>query len=201
MNKRRLHLGNGTIYLQDFINIDLHLNHHYLALVRPDLVEKNITTVDNYYKEEVTQETIENKSRQFREVVCDLFADIRALPFQENSIDEIRSVQVFEHFSYNEGEELLDHWFKLLSPGGVLHIDIPDLDGTIQLYNQAKSMADIKWAVRLLFGSQKNEVGVHKGMYTKEMIKELLEKHGYKDVKFGENIHFYPAFSVEAVKP
>lgn len=197
---RRLHLGNGTIYLQDFINIDLQLDHHYLALVRPDLVDKNITTVDNYYKEDVTQETIENKSRQFREVVCDMFADIRDLPFAEESIDEIRSVQVFEHFSYQEGEKLLDHWYKLLKPGGKVHIDIPDLDGTIQLYNNAKTSDDVNWAVRLLFGSQKNNVGVHKGMYTKDMIKVLLKQHNFKDITFGENIHFYPAFSVEGTK-
>lgn len=196
----KLHLGCGTIFLQDYINIDLKLDHHYLALVRPDLVEQNITTVDNYYKEEVTQETIENKSRQFREVVCDMFADIRDLPFFEGSIDEIRSVQVFEHFSYNEGIQLLDNWYKLLKPGGVLHIDIPDLDGTIDLYNKATSLKEKEWAIRLLMGSQKNEYGLHKGMYTKQMIEKTLLGHGYKNVRFLPNIHFYPAFAVEVIK-
>jgi predicted SAM-dependent methyltransferase len=198
---RKLHLGNGTIYLKDYINVDLKLDHHYLALVRPDLVEKNTTTVDNYYKEDVTQETIEDKSRQFREVVCDLFADIKDLPFQENSMDEIRTCQVFEHFTYYEGKQLLQNWMRILKPGGVVHIDIPDLDGTIQLYNEAKTIRERDWAVRLLMGSQKNEYGIHKGMYNKDMIKEILEEMGYVDVKFGKNIHFYPAFSVEAVKP
>lgn len=199
--KRKLHLGNGTIYLQGFINVDLKLDHHHLALVRPDLVEKNTTTVDNYYKEDVDRETIENRSRQFREVVCDLFADVKDLPFQEESIDEIRSYQVFEHFTYYEGEQLLEHWYRLLKPGGLLHIDIPDLDGTIEMYNKAETKDDKKWAIRLLFGSQKNEWGIHKGMYSKEMIKELLEKHNYKNIEFkNEAEHFYPAFGVNAYK-
>lgn len=199
-NERRLHLGNGTIYLKGFTNIDLDQLHHYLAHERPDLVEENGTTVDNYYREDVNRNTIEAKSRHFNPVVCDMFADIRNLPFQEGTISEIRLVQVFEHFTYAEGAELLAKWFKLLKVGGKLHIDVPDLAGTIELYSKADNDEDRAWATRLLFGSQKNEWGIHKGMYTPITIMEAMEKAGFKGVEVLPNIHFYPAFAVEGKK-
>lgn len=199
-NGRRLHLGNGTIYLRGYTNIDLDQPHHYLAHERPDLVTENGTTVDNYYKEIVDRSTIEAKSRHFREVVCDMFADIRDLPFQEGTISEIRLVQVFEHFTYAEGAELLAKWYKLLKVGGKLHIDVPDLDGTVRLYADADNDEDRAWATRLLFGSQKNEWGVHKSMYTEITLVEAMEKAGFKGIQALPNIHFYPAIAVEGSK-
>lgn len=44
---KKLHLGNGTVYLDGWINIDLHGS---LAKDRPDLVKHNLTTIENYYK-------------------------------------------------------------------------------------------------------------------------------------------------------
>jgi len=198
----KLHLGCGPIYLVDgYTNIDLDLPHHHLASDRPDLVFLNATTSDNYYKQDINRDIIESRVLNQKEVVCDLFADITDLPYFDDSVDEIRLVQVFEHFSYPEGEALLSIWFDILKSGGMLHIDIPDLDETIRLYANADDEPDRLWARRLLFGSQKNEWGIHKAMYNKKQIEVLLTDCGYTDITFLPNIHFYPAFAVEAIKP
>lgn len=202
--KTRLHVGCGPVYLvpfdktEEWINIDVPISNHHLAKDRPDLVKINSTTVDNYYKYSVTQKQIEKRTFNKQEVVVDQYGYADKLPFAD--IDEIHTNQVFEHFTYKEGEDLLRYWHDLLSKGGKVHIDIPDLDGTISLYNEAKTKEERDWAIRLLFGSQKNEFGLHKAMYNKEMIRELLLKCGYRRVKFGGNIHFYPAFWVEAYR-
>ncbi len=201
----KLHLGCGTVYLKDYVNIDVKIpDWSYLAKKRPDLVKINKTTVKNYYgsniHKNVTRKDFETKKFEKRPIVVDVHADVRELPYKPNSIDEIRSVQLFEHFSFKEGQILLKYWHKLLKPGGIVHIDIPDLDGTIEGYHKSKTQKDRDWYTRLLFGSQKNEFGFHKAMYSKASIKNLLTKLKFKKVTFLPNIHVYPAFAVEATK-
>lgn len=198
--KMCLHLACGTVFLEsnnteNWINIDIELPESHLAISRPDLVEENITDFEHYYKQEVKRDTFLSGNLHHKEIVCDMFADIRDLPFDPESIDEILAVQVFEHFTYAEGKEVLEHWTSLLKVGGILHLDVPDLDGSIALYKD-----DPVWATRLLYGSQKNEYGVHKGMYTRKTLGDLLYQFGYKDVEFLENMHTYPAFGIRGVK-
>lgn len=197
----KLHLGCGPIYLQGYKNIDVNIPGHYLAADRPDLVEINQTTVDNYYKYSVTREDIESGNLHRQQVVVDNYGDIKQLLYPTSSVSEIRLVQVFEHFTFKEGKVALEHWFSVLKPGGKIHLDVPDLEDTCQGYAMATNPMDKKWFTRLLFGSQKNVYGLHKSMYSKESLTKLLEEVGFKDISILPNIHFYPAFAVEARKP
>lgn len=200
MMAKKIHIGCGTIYLDGYINMDLQLPHHHLAAARPDLVEINITTTDNYYKNDVTRTDIETRRLQNKEVVVDMFGKAECMPFDFNSLDEVRSVQLFEHFSFDEGKALLAYWYALLRKCGKVHIDIPDLVGTAEGISSAETATDQQWYTRLMFGSQRNEHNFHKAMYSKETIAQLLDEVGFHDIKILPNIHFYPAFAVEGTK-
>lgn len=190
-----MHLACGTKYLSGYTNIDVRLPESHLASERPDLVKKNLVTWSNYYPKTVERDAFLSGKLHHSEIVCDLFSDIRNLPYLEDTVDEILGVQVFEHFSFPEGKKLLFYWYDLLREGGVLHLDIPDLDGTIEIYKD-----DPVWATRLLYGSQKNEYGIHKAMYTKESITKLFEEVGFRNIEILPNIHTYPAFGIKGVK-
>lgn len=198
----KLHLGCGPVYLEGYINIDSgSFNNHHLAYKRPDLAERNKTTTGKYYKRPVSRADIEAGVNFKEPVVCDLFSDhYYPLPFESETIDEIRLVQVFEHFTYKQGEELIAYWYTLLKPGGILHLDVPDLYETAYKYTQTASLEDKKWYARLLFGSQKNEYGLHRSMYDRQILADVLLRNGFKEIEFLPNIHFYPAFAIEATK-
>lgn len=196
----KIHLSCGTVYLKDYTNCDVKCEGHFLDIERPDLVKKNITTLDNYYKKNITREQIEKKIFEKEEVVVDMFVNDKKLPFPDESIEEIRLYQAFEHFTLPEAKRLLNHWRTKLIPRGKLYLDIPDLAQTTYLYVNAQTEEDKEWYTRLLFGSHKNKYGIHKMMYSRDSIAKLLYAHGYNDLKFYPNIHFYPAFGVEATK-
>lgn len=197
----KIHAGCGSVYLDGYINIDLDIKGHYLAKERPDIVEKNKTTLEKYYKDNVTSKDFMAGTFQGREVVCDVFGDVTDLQVSNGIAEEILAVQLFEHFTFADGEKLLKHWQKKLIHGGKLHLDVPDLDGNIELYNNAKEQDDKDWVIRLLMGSQKNEWGVHKAVYTQETLKRLLAKCGYVNIKLNSIIrHSYPAFGMDAYK-
>lgn len=192
----KVHLGAGTVYLEGYDNVDVSIPEHHLASDRPDIVDKNRTTVDNYYKRDVTQEQVMSGELHKSEVVVDKYGNVFDLPYEDESLSELRLVQVFEHLTFEEGKSALKYWLTKLKKGGVLHLDIPDLDGTIEVYK-----TNPEWATRLLFGSQRNEYGQHKSMYSKSTISKVLEECGYVGVQILGNIHFYPAFAVEAKRP
>lgn len=206
----KLHLASGTCYLKDWINIDLELPGHHLAKDRPDLVEQNITTLDNYYKTNVTKDDFLKGKFQKKEVVCDEYADVRILSgYEPNTVDEILGVQMFEHFTYEEGNALLNMWYYLLKDGGQLRLHVPDLEGIMREWyvnkhydaiDERSPEDDIDWTLRQIYGSQKNDWGLHKAGYTREMLTRKMKQAGFKEVKEVENLNSYAAFGLVGIK-
>ena len=65
---------------------------------------------------------------------ADVYQDFRTLTYADNSIDEIRSHHVLEHFSRAEAVKLLLKWRRWLASGGVLQIETPDFDTSVWYY-------------------------------------------------------------------
>jgi len=198
MKEVKLHLGCGPVYLEGWINIDIYQNGYtYLAKERKDLLEYNKTTVDKYYKY-----LFGKRKSDF--VVVDQYFDLTQVPypFKDNSVDKILIVETFEHFSQDEGMILLKEWYRILNKkGGEVLIDIPDLIGTFRLLENAKTIEEMNWAIRLIYGSQKNAFSFHKWGYTFKTISELCRSSGFKKIEIVDLIkHDYPTFMVKAIK-
>lgn len=198
----RLHVGCGTVYLDGFVNIDVEVpGYSVLAETRPDLRDRNRTTVDRYYKLEESRETLEHGPREPQVCVVDQYARIDALPYPPGSVDEIRSVQVLEHVGMKETMGVLRHWYELLKPGGIVHVDVPDLEETArQLLTQPDEAAK-DWYYRLIYGSQKNPYAYHKNGFSPARLEWLLREAGFREVRHLPNtIHFYPVAIAEGIK-
>lgn len=59
---------------------------------------------------------------------------LNGIPFKDNSFDFIYHSHVLEHFSKKDGEAFLKECFRVLKPGGVLRIAIPDLEQIAKKY-------------------------------------------------------------------
>lgn len=198
----RLHVGCGTVYLDGYVNIDVPVEgYSFLATERPDLVEVNRTTVDRYYKHDESQATLEHGPGRPQACVVDRYAPIDALPYPPNSVDEIRSVQVLEHVGMREAPRILRHWYDVLKPGGVAHVDVPDFEETARQLMAQPDEASKEWYYRLIYGSQKNPYAYHKNGFSPARLERLLREAGFRDVRHVENkIHFYPVTIAEGIK-
>lgn len=58
----------------------------------------------------------------------------RGLPFAEGEVDAIYSSHVLEHLSCQEAEKFLRDAWRVLKPGGILRIVVPDLEQTTRAY-------------------------------------------------------------------
>lgn len=59
----------------------------------------------------------------------------KPLPYADNTVSAIFSSHVFEHLFMDEVEKLISECYRVLRPGGVCRVVVPDLEKIISLYN------------------------------------------------------------------
>ena len=68
--------------------------------------------------------------------------DLRlGIPFADNTFDVVYHSHVLEHFSREGGKKFLAECFRVLKPGRLLRLAVPDLEGVARAYLQAVSDA------------------------------------------------------------
>ena len=72
----------------------------------------------------INVDVVESRGGFRTDVVCDLH---RLTPFEDDSIDEILSVHVIEHFWRWEVLSVLTEWVRVLKPGGRMVLECPNL--------------------------------------------------------------------------
>ncbi len=193
----KLHVGSGSVYLRDWVNVDLPGVKTFLADERPDLVADFITDESDYYGRH-TDKTVSSlrPGPRNQDTVCDRYGSFSALPARPNSVREILSRQVFEHLDRREGELAFVSCRRVLSGGGILRLDLPDPDETIRRYRDTGD----DFYLRHLFGPRRDQGGLHTH-YTREILKYMAGECGFIFEGEEKNQHFYPAFTLRFMKP
>jgi len=118
--------------------------------------------------------------------------DIVDLPmFSDNSADLIYTSHSFEYFDRQEGERVLKEWRRVLKPGGVLRIAVPDFEAMVKVYLKHGKVMEHKGILGPLYGRMAVKKGnkesfiYHKTAYDFNSLKKMLQTAGFK------NIHRY----------
>lgn len=194
----KVHVGCGTVFLEGYRNVDVRAPGVFLASERPDLVEKYKTTDSDYYgrHKDKTIESMRSGPKE-QDYVCDEFATFFDLPGSSGTLDEVLARHSFEHLSITEADKALIEIERKLKPGGILRLDVPDHEGTLQEF---KKTGD-EFYIRHLLGPRRGDYGYHMMSYTRERLRGLVESHGLKFVCEEANIHVYPSFCLRFYKP
>lgn len=138
-------------------------------------------------------------------VFPDIEADLINIKCDENSIDEIRSHHVFEHFNRISALGMLIRWRSWLKPGGLLLIETPDFLATATAAIELGTQEQVALA-RHLEGDQAARWGFHLGQWFPGRFRRTLSLLGF-DVECVESVrspwHDLPLYnvSVRARKP
>lgn len=129
--------------------------------------------------------------------VADRLIGIQKLKYPPETIDEIRLHHVFEHFSRAMASALLTTWHVWLKDGGLLRIEVPDLEKMAQnITSRFSSNRKKMMAERHIFGSQEAPWAVHFAGYTPSRLTSFLEKYGFKVIKIKKN-HWKATANIE----
>jgi predicted SAM-dependent methyltransferase len=131
------------------------------------------------------------------DLVCDI---LDGLPLETGSIDFAVSVHALQEIAYPKLTQALAELRRVLKPGGVLRLVLPDLDKGIAAYqrgdrnyflvpDQEATCLGGKFIVHMLW------LGHSRSLFTHDFIEELLFKAGFTSVarcEFGESKTQFP---------
>ena len=120
------------------------------------------------------------------DAVCDVRFDVMKLPYEDNSVDEIKAFHIIEHFHFFEIQEVLKEWHRVLKPGGRLYLETPDFLETCRSFVEGSPVMHIEdWRV-LLYGHFFAHAWVpgqtHKFLFTESQMRTNLGWAGFKQV-------------------
>lgn len=104
----------------------------------------------------------------------------KPMPYPENSFCAVFSSHVFEHLPRKVFARLLQELFRVLRPGGVMRVSVPDLDYFVQAYTSESADEFVKAVFEIDHSGDKNR---HQWMYTECTLRKALEAAGFKNVK------------------
>ena len=170
----KINLGCGSTPLKDYINVDM------------DTLED--------LRERYPNRTFED------DLVIEQW-DIFNLPVEAGTVDEVRADCLFEHLSFKEEKKAFLEVKRVLKPGGIFNLSVPDLADIVQSWLDAEDdwkdwyrdddeailqkhwfgtyeySYNNRWGylTACMFGSQNGEGQYHKNGYTVNKLKNICK--------------------------
>jgi SAM-dependent methyltransferase len=102
------------------------------------------------------------------------------IPLTNECADFVYSSHLLEHLRKEAAMNLMKEIFRILKPGGRIRIVVPDLEFAVSLFNKGEKKRMLE---DFFFVEQRgSSFARHKYMYDFELLKELLENGGLRDV-------------------
>jgi len=125
---------------------------------------------------------------------CDIYWDLNnGIPFPDESVIKIYSSHVFEHFTFKEGQKLLDECLRVLVKDGIFSVCVPNANiyikaylnhdyldknqffGYKPAYNNTSRMDYVNYIAYM--------DGHHKYMFDEQNLIVILENKGFRNVR------------------
>lgn len=112
----------------------------------------------------------------------DIRADVREIPVPDGYADEAMAIHVLEHLYRWDAPAALKEWHRILKPGGLMAIEVPDLIKSCQ--NVLARRGD-RMGVWGLFGDPGycDPLMVHRWAWTAEELTAELKAAGFRRIK------------------
>lgn len=111
--------------------------------------------------------------------------------YDDESVDEIYHSHLWEHLSYTESEQAVSEWFRVLKPGGVMTVNVPDMlwlaRELISVSEGNKPVSRVfnteQKLMEVIYGNQDHEGEFHKTGFTPSILSMILTKAGFVNIR------------------
>ncbi|WP_186394429.1 MULTISPECIES: methyltransferase domain-containing protein [unclassified Stappia] len=101
----------------------------------------------------------------------------------DGTVGLIYACHVLEHFGRKEYRDVLAEWCRVLAPGGVLRIAVPDFRAAAELYLDPSNGIALPQVLGLLVGGQRDQYDYHKMVFDEETLSAALIEVGFTSVR------------------
>ena len=100
--------------------------------------------------------------------------------FKSDSFDLVYASHILEHFSVPEMPRVLKEWRRILKPGGLLRLGVPNFPMLMRIYEDT---GDIKEIIGPLMGGQTDPHNFHQSIYDERYLSGVLFAVGFQEVR------------------
>lgn len=97
----------------------------------------------------------------------------------DGSVSEIYASHCLEHLPHPQTLPCLKEWARVLRPGGVLYVAVPDFARVVEIYHKTGMQ---NWIVNYLFGDQGYPTAFHYAGFDFKRLEGLLRQAGFVEV-------------------
>jgi len=127
-------------------------------------------------------------------------SEVYPLAYEDGTVTEARASHILEHFSHQQTERVLREWVRVLKPGGVIKIAVPDFDKLVKLYESGETIKDSQGNAipteAFLMGGHLDNSDVHLAIFNEQKLRDLMTMCGLVDIKPWRDkvvdCHIYP---------
>ena len=114
--------------------------------------------------------------------------------FSDDTFSEIYASHVVEHLDYkDELEPALKEWLRVMEPGGIIYISVPDLDVLARLIisKDKLTLGERFHVMRMLFGGHVDKYDYHLVGLNEDFLTAFLKRAGYINITKVENFGLF----------
>lgn len=130
---------------------------------------------------------------------------VKGLPLADSSVEVIYSSHMLEHFDQNMANIFLREVYRILQPGGIIRLAVPDINKIVAKYIEFQNADMLIKETHLCVNNPKSFISKirfllvgprnHKWMYDGRSLCRLLLKHGFV------NTEILPVGKTNIIKP
>ena len=100
--------------------------------------------------------------------------------FPSGSADLIYASHILEHYPFAEARAALKEWYRVLRPGGILRLGVPDFKTLLRIYEDSGDLREIAGP---LMGGQGDPHNFHQSAFDERFLREMLLEAGFGEVR------------------
>jgi SAM-dependent methyltransferase len=114
----------------------------------------------------------------------DRVANVDQLDFiADNTVELVYACHVLEHFGRWQQQAVLGEWYRILRPGGVLRLAVPDFAACAAIYYEQGLEDGLSGLIGLICGGQQNGYDFHMMIYDEPYLTNELRACGFQAVR------------------
>jgi predicted SAM-dependent methyltransferase len=99
---------------------------------------------------------------------------------EDNSCSLVYTCHVLEHFKPEKIPAVLREWYRVIRPGGICRISVPDFAAICRVYMVNQELSEV---IGPIFGRQDYLYNIHRTIFDYETLGKYLIEAGFKTVR------------------
>ena len=113
----------------------------------------------------------------------DIVGPVERLPLVDGCASLIYASHILEHFDRYAYMAVLAEWLRVLEPGGILRLAVPDFAACAAIYYENGLADGLSGLVGLIVGGQRDQYDFHKMIFDEPFLSRVLLQSGFRQVR------------------